>query len=287
MLMGPAGSFQAWETKTHYYCQPIGEKLPVVNPAMFTMPGEQELLKTNIRELELQRDLYQQQLERILDLKRKNQLAADEINIVQQQILLTNASHALKIIRAGVTTLATGGYLTPVQAQQINRLITTTNAAVNGAISATADPGSERQLNHAMDAVFELKNLINVSGKTITPEQLDALKKGLDVIPPLVRISERVVNGKAGENPGETYRKHLDDLLAAGAVFFPPGQMLRSAGHIVAGEIALWQVRQDRDMVNADFTRVRTAQKYYDLRISQVDELLDFYRQQLIKTNVH
>ena len=171
--------------------------------------------------------------------------------------------------------------LSPATEQQIQQALSTATAGLHGTAAATSEAESERQSDHTASAILSLKNLISVNENNIPLAKQQALKNAIDIVYKLHQIPKRhFKDGAAGEFWNDA-RRDLDDLLDAGGVIFPQVGAVRGAGHIVAGQVVLWQIRKDRDAVDEASSNLMRARKFYENRFAETDDVLTFYEQRL------
>lgn len=281
----PAGSREIGRKKypdrIDYECMPMGETLPVVDPHLLVPAWQGRELRKRIAETELRLKRYRDQLV-LLDRWGKNQvLYANDIEQVRQELVLNNARNAIDVIDAGLSALAAAGEIPAPLAQNMKAQLSVAKAGLSSVSAGTAGKNSDEQLEHAADAIVELKNLIRTSPNILPPEHLEAMKNGYDAIYRLTKVSQRVVNGEHLKDPAAAYLKDVDDVIAAGGALFPPIKSAQGTAHILVGELALWQVRQDRRAVDDALRKNIEAKIYYQSRISEATQLLNFYKEQL------
>jgi tetratricopeptide (TPR) repeat protein len=269
------------KTDTVYHRLKIEARLPAIDPGFFAMPGEARFLREQISALSLKRKLIQNQLAGLERSRESLNRAANEIDQVRHELIADSSIHALNIIDVAIRTLTNSGHVPAPSAAQMANLITVAKAGLNGLAAATAEKDSQRQLEKAIDALFNLKNLINVSPNTLSPGELTALKRATDTLPKLLKISERIVNSKPDRSALKEFAANLDDAFDAAGQLFLPLKAARSTVHILEGEVAFWHLHNDRGQIEEAFVRSQTAKRYYLDRLAKVDELTAFYKERL------
>jgi len=277
----PPGRVLIKETDTAYHCQKIEAELPTVDPSFFAMPGEAQFIREQLNALALRRKLYQDQLTALDRMRGNLNLAANEIDQIRHELIADSSIHTLNVIDVAVKILVANGNIPAALAAQIGTLINVSKAGLNGLAAATSATDSQRQIEKSIDALFNLKNLINVSANTMSPEELQALKRTTDTIPKLLKISERYANNKSDQNTLKELAANLDDLFDAAGQLFIPLKVARSTIHILEGEVAFWHLKNDRGQIEEAFVQSQTAKRYYHDRIAKNDELTSFYKERL------
>lgn len=267
--------------RTDYECVPMGERLPVVDPQLLVPEWQGRELRRRIAETELRLKRYRDQLVLLERWGKDQTLYANDIEQVRQELVLNNARNAIDVVDAGVSALAATGRIPASLARNMKAQLSVARAGLSGVSAGIADKRSDAQLEHAADAIVELKNLVRTSSTVLPPEHLEAMKNGYDAIYRLTKISQRVVNGEHDKDPAATYLKDIDDVIAAGGALFPPIKSAQGTAHILVGELALWQVRQDRQAVDDALRKNVEAKIYYQRRIAEATQLLAFYKEKL------
>lgn len=277
----PRGTVLVWETPTAWHCLKIEGRLPAVDPAFFAMPGEATFLRNQISALRLKRKLIQDQLAGLERTRQSLNRATNEIDQIRYELIADSSIHALNIIDVAIRTLTDTGHLPAPSAAQMASLINVAKAGLNGLAAATAGKDPQRQLEKAIDALFNLKNLINVSPNILSPEEVTALKRVTDTLPKLLKVSQRVVDPKPDASALKDFAANLDDLFDAAGQLFLPLKAARSSVQILEGEVAFWHLDIARGQIAEAFVRSQTAKRYYQDRLAKVDDLMDFYKERV------
>jgi hypothetical protein len=274
------------ETSTAYHCLPFGNRLPVVDPLFFVTDGERATLRVQVTALTVKKRRLQDRLRALDRLRDKNEQVANELDQIAHDLILDGSVHALNVIDAAVFILGANGAIDPPALNSIKLSITTAKAGLNSVAAVTSGSDERRGLDRAIDALFNAKDLVPIPGGVMSAEQAAAFKRVLNIIPKLVRISDRFVNAPPGAMPWTEIASALDDLFDASGQLFAPIKLARSTVQAIGGEVALWQLRGDRDAVSTALVGGQSARRYYQTRIGEIDDLMTFYNERLRRAGI-
>jgi hypothetical protein len=280
---GP-GCVKIGETPTHLVYECVGERLPAVSPGQLVTDDERRRLRERIDALRLRKRRYQDQLRALDRLREGQERHARDLDGLTQQLIADASVHALSIVEEAVAALAGAELIPPASRAPIAASLTLTKASLQAVSSASAAPDdTQRRIDKAVDAVFTLKNLIEVNETLMSADAQKAFKRGLDTLPRLLRACDRAASGRSGW--GEVLMG-LDDVLDAGAQLAGPLKALRATAHIIDGEATMWMIRQDRHAIEGAFVSSQTARRFYLDRIGEVDQLLSFYEERVQRSKL-
>ncbi len=271
----PPGSFQIGETATTYKCV---ETL-VIDPKFFVMAWERPFLEGHIDDLRVKRQRYQDQLALLKRFYGDQVVVARDFDQIRRDIYFDNAANAVSLLDASAKLFGEQGVLSPAALKQVQNALNGAKAAVEAAAATVAESESNNRRGHAAEAILALKNLPELSN--IPPEQQKAFKMAIDTTYKLHKIPARHLKGDSGDQFWKDIARDADDLLNAGGVLMPRLKAMRAAAHIIDGQIVLWKIRADRNSADEAFSKVLTAQRYYQERVQRTDETLEFYEKRL------
>lgn len=286
----PEGSFQIGEAKIRIENdkriieRQCVESL-VIDPAFFVMDWERPFLEARIAELKAKQQRYQDQLVLLQRWYGDQDVNAREVDQLRRDIYFENAADAISMLSAIAKLLQAADYLSPDTGRQVSDLLSAVQGDVHVAAMAVQDADVEKQKSEAAEAVLSLKQLIAVPG--VPADKQEAMKKIIDVTYKILKIPSRHLKESKDQEMWNDLIRDLDDIIGVAGVFIPTLKAERAAGHIIAGQYALWQLHKNRLAVNDAFFNLGKARVYYQKRLHENDDTLQFYEnrlQSIVKT---
>lgn len=280
----PEGSFQIGEAKVRIENdkriieRQCVESL-VIDPAFFVMDWERPFLEARITELKAKQQRYQDQLVLLQRWYGDQDVNAREVDQLRRDVYFENAADAISMLSAITKLLQAADYLSPDTGRQVSDLLSAVQGDVHAAAMAVQDTDVEKQKAEAAEAILSLKQLIAVPG--VPFDKQEGMKKIIDATYKILKIPSRHLKESADQEMWNDLIRDLDDIVGVAAVFIPTLKAERAAGHIIAGQYALWQLHKNRQAVNDAFFNLGKARVYYQKRLHDTDDTLQFYENRL------
>jgi len=275
----PAGTRLVRETSTAWYCLSVSP--PKVSPGFFVTEEEVRFAREQIAELNLKKRRYENQLAALDRMRGGLELAARDLNAVRHEIVLDNMGHALNVFG-----WAAGDLLEGPARQAILTQVSVLKGEINTIAAAESQPGSARRYEKAIDASFNLKNVVIDLAGTMTPEVANALKRSSDTLPKMIRISERFSKSNPDKSTWELTAATIDDVAAGVGEFVGVLKASRSTIHIIGGEVAMWHIEQSKGAIDDAFVKSQTAKRFYLQKIAENEQVQEIYRDRIRRTKV-
>ena len=280
----PEGSFQIGEAKVRIedgkrIIERTCVETLVIDPAFFVMAWERPFLEAHIAELKAKQQRYQDQLTLLKHWYGDQDVNAREVDQLRRDVYFENAADALSLLSAVAKLLEDAKYLSPALGKQIGELLKAAKGDVHTASMALSDADAEKQKDNAIKAVLSFKDLISVPG--IPADKLESLKKILDAAYKILKIPSRHLKDSADQEMWSDLARDLDDVVGVTGVFIPELKAEQATGHIIAGQYALWQIHKNRQAINDAFFNLGKARNYYQKRLGDTKDTLQFYEKRL------
>jgi hypothetical protein len=267
------------ETDKAWHCVKV--ELPVVSPGFFVSDEEVRFARAQLAELALKNKRYQDQLTALGRVRGGLDIAASDLGAIRHEIVMDNMAYTLNVI-----SWAAGDVLREPQRSAILTQLSIIKGYVNTAAAAHADPDSARRFDKATEAAFNFKNAAIDLARVLPPDQADAFKRASDTLPKMVRISQRLVDTPLDQQTWPQIAASLDDGAAMVGDFWGVLKAARSTVHIIGGEVVLWSIERSKASVDAAYSGNRTARLYYLQKIGENEQLQDFYRERIRRSDV-
>lgn len=280
----PEGSFQIGEAKVRtendkrIIERQCVESL-VIDPAFFVMDWERPFLEARITELKAKQQRYQDQLVMLQRWYGDQDVNAREVDQLRRDVYFENAADAISMLSAITKLLQAADYLSPDLGRQVSDLLSAAQGDIHTAAMAVHDTDLEKRKAEAAEAVLSFKQLIDVPG--VPADKQERLKKIIDATYKILKIPSRHLKDSEDQEMWNDLIRDLDDIVGAAGVFVPTLKAERAAGHIIAGQYALWQLHKNRQAVNDAFFNLGKARVYYQKRLHENDDTLQFYEKRL------
>lgn len=267
------------ETATAWHCVKI--ELPVISPGFFVTDEEVRFARAQLAELALKKRRYQDQLDALGRIRGGLDMAASELNAIRHEVVMDNITYTLNVI-----SWAAGDLVQEPQRSAVLTQINVMKAYANTAASAHASPDSARRFDKAVEAAANFKNIAIDLLANMPPEQALAFKQASDTLPKMVRMSQRYVDTPDAKKDWSYIAAQLDDGAAIAGDFVGVLKAARSTVHMVGGEVVLWNIERSKTSLDAAYSGNQTARWYYLQKIGENEQLQDFYRERIQRSQV-